>query len=180
MKVLAFAASSSRHSINKQLVSHAADVLRSKIHREADVEFIDLNDYEMPIYSVDRELEGGIPDAAQRFYKKIGDADALLISYAEHNGHYTAAFKNTFDWASRIDMRVYQDKPMVIMSASPGPGGGASVLNAAKSSAPFFGADIKGSISVGPFSEKFESDSGQLSDPELSSTLQHSLKALAQ
>ena len=180
MKVLAFAASSSRQSINKQLVSHAADMLRSNIYPEADVEFIDLNDYEMPIYSVDREMEGGIPEAAHRFFKKIGNADAILISYAEHNGHYTAAFKNTFDWASRIDMKVYQDKPMVIMAASPGPGGGASVLNAAKSSAPFFGADIKGSISVGPFSEKFESDSGRLSDPDLTSSLHQSLQALKQ
>mgnify|MGYP001803843157 CR=1 FL=1 len=85
----------------------------------------------MPIYSIDREQASGIPQQAQDFFAKIGSADALLISYAEHNGFYTAAFKNIFDWCSRVDTKVFQDKPMVILSASLGPNGGAIVLKTA-------------------------------------------------
>jgi NAD(P)H-dependent FMN reductase len=59
---------------------------------------LDLNDYEMPIYSIDRETEDGIPEEAQRFYDELGAVDAILISFAEHNGAYTAAYKNIFDW----------------------------------------------------------------------------------
>ncbi|MEM9224979.1 MAG: NAD(P)H-dependent oxidoreductase, partial [Pseudomonadota bacterium] len=64
MKVLAFAASNSRASINKQLVGHAINVLTQEIEPNADCELIDLNDYEMAIYSIDRQTEGGIPQLA--------------------------------------------------------------------------------------------------------------------
>jgi len=77
----------------------------------------------MPLYSEDREKKLGQPDAAKRFFNKIGTADALLISYTEHNGSFTAAYKNLFDWTSRIDPKVYQGKSMVLLSTSPGPGG---------------------------------------------------------
>ncbi|MEE4329860.1 MAG: NAD(P)H-dependent oxidoreductase, partial [Wenzhouxiangella sp.] len=118
MKIIAFAATSSRNSINKQLVTYAAGLLDT-----AEVEILDINDYEMPLFSEDREKELGQPDAAKRFFAKIGSADALLIAFAEHNGSYTAAYKNLYDWTSRIDPRVYQGKPMVILATSPGPGG---------------------------------------------------------
>ncbi len=55
----------------------------------------------MPIYSEDRENDGGIPDQAQRFLKIIQDADGIILSLAEHNGSYTSAFKNILDWTSR-------------------------------------------------------------------------------
>lgn len=54
MKLLAFAASNSRQSINKQLVRHAASLVAA-----ADVDILDLNDYELPLFSVDREKELG-------------------------------------------------------------------------------------------------------------------------
>lgn len=180
MKILAFAASNSAQSINKQLVTHASEVFKSEIETGAEIEILDLNDYEMPIYSIDRETKDGIPAAAHNFFEKIGQADALLISYAEHNGFYTAAYKNIFDWTSRIQMKVFQDKPMVIMAASMGPGGGANVLKTANDSAPFFGANIKGSLAVGPFSEKFDAETGSLVDPELAATLRSSLTTLGQ
>ncbi|MEP3346634.1 MAG: NAD(P)H-dependent oxidoreductase [Litoreibacter sp.] len=178
MKLLAFAASTSSSSINKRLVTHAAEVFQKEVAPEATVQVIDLNDYEMPIYSSDREAASGIPELAQHLFDKIGEADALLISFAEHNGHYTAAWKNTFDWMSRLGMKVFQDTPMIAMAASPGGRGGATVLEAAVSSAGYFGANIKGSLSVGPFGEKFDTVSGVLSDAELSADLKQMLMGL--
>ncbi|MEM9989868.1 MAG: NAD(P)H-dependent oxidoreductase [Pseudomonadota bacterium] len=176
MKILAFAASNSKTSINKALVTHASQVLKAEFIAHAEIEIIDLNDFEMPIYSADREKENGIPRLAHQFFEKISASDALLISYAEHNGLYTAAFKNIFDWASRIDMKVFQDKPMLAMSASVGKNGGANVLKTALGSAPFFGAKIVGSFSVGPFTEHFIDD--ELVTPELAKDLRHALKSL--
>lgn len=176
--VLAFAASNSRASINKQLVIHASNVLKAEINSAIDINVLDLNDFEMPIYSIDRENADGIPEAAVTFYKAIGDADVLLISYAEHNGTYSAAFKNIFDWCSRIGKKVFQNKPMVIMAASPGPGGGANVLRTATGSAASFGADLRGSLSVGRFSDTFSAEKGQLSDQDLATELRKHLHAL--
>ncbi|NRA25433.1 MAG: NAD(P)H-dependent oxidoreductase [Oleispira sp.] len=157
MKLLAFAASNSRASINKSLVIYASSLVEN-----AEVDLIDLNDYEMPIYSSDRENESGIPQLAQNFYDKISQADAVMISFAEHNGSYTAAYKNLFDWASRIDMKVYQNKPMVLLATSPGPGGAASVLAAAKGSAPYFGMDVRADLSIGKFYDEFDMEKGAL------------------
>ena len=173
MKVLAFAASNSKQSINKQLAIHASSLIEG-----AEVELLDINDYEMPLYSADREQESGIPDLAHAFYKKIGSADALLISYAEHNGTFTAAYKNLYDWASRIDMKVYQDKPMVMLSASPGPGGGTNVIGTAKMSAPYFGGDVVADFSVANFYDNFDMQTGKLSNAELQSQLVEAVSKL--
>ncbi|MFK7902905.1 MAG: NADPH-dependent FMN reductase [Nitratireductor sp.] len=178
MKVLAFAATNSKNSINKQLVTHAAEVLKSDFDTDADIEILDLNDYEMPIYSLDRENTDGVHPLAQKFYDKITQADALIISFAEYNGNFTSAYKNVFDWASRIKMAVFQDKPTLHMSASIGPNGGANVLSIADNSAQFFKADLKASFSVGPFSEKFDSEAGVLKDVELTAKLRSGLEAL--
>ncbi|MCF2857694.1 NAD(P)H-dependent oxidoreductase [Pseudoalteromonas sp. SMS1] len=174
MKVLAFAASNSRQSINQQLAKYAA----SKIEN-ADVEILDLNDYEMPIYSSDRETLNGIPEQAQRFYDKVGAADAIIISFAEHNGSYTAAYKNIFDWTSRIDMKVYQNTPMLLLATSPGPGGAQSVLGAAVNSAPYFAADVKASLSVPSFFDNFDVETGKLTNDEIEASLESALKQLA-
>lgn len=48
MNIIAFAASSSRKSINKQLVRYASTLLD-----KAKVEVLDLNDYELPLFSQD-------------------------------------------------------------------------------------------------------------------------------
>ncbi|MFC0120165.1 NADPH-dependent FMN reductase [Pseudoalteromonas xiamenensis] len=155
MNVLTFAASSSRQSINKQLATYVASLIPN-----ANVNVVDLNDFEMPIYSSDRETESGIPEQAQRFFNIIGEADVIVVSFAEHNGSYTAAYKNIFDWASRINQKVYQNKKMVLLSTSPGPGGAKSVLAQAVGSAPFFAADVKASYSLPSFYDNFDVEKG--------------------
>ncbi|WP_205689488.1 NADPH-dependent FMN reductase [Aurantiacibacter odishensis] len=172
-KVLAFAASNSSVSINRMLVAYAASLLH-----EAKVEFLDIHDYEMPIYRHDREQADGIPAPAHAFLAEIGSADALLISFAEHNGLYSAAFKNLFDWCSRVDRNVWQGKPMVLLSASPGPGGAARVLALAETAAPHFGGEVRATLSVPKFGEAFDAENGVLRDPEMVVRLQAALTKL--
>ncbi|MBV1859964.1 MAG: NAD(P)H-dependent oxidoreductase [Nannocystaceae bacterium] len=178
MKILAFAASSSSTSLNAALVTHAGDRLQ-EILPAAEIQLLDLREYDMPVYSTDRETSDGIPEPAQRFFEKIGEADALLISYAEHNGSYTAAFKNTFDWASRIQAKVFQGKPMTVLSTSPGPRGGGNVLATALSAAPHFGAEVLSSLSVPSFHKVFDLESGTLTDAALTEALTAALGTLA-
>jgi chromate reductase, NAD(P)H dehydrogenase (quinone) len=177
MKVLAFAATNSSQSINKQLVTHAANLLKSGIG--AEIEILDLNDFEMPIYSIDREQASGIPAPAHAFYQKIGEADALLISFGEFNGSYSVAYKNVFDWTSRITKDVYQGKPAVIMATSPGPGGAQSVLASAVGSAPYFAMVVKARLSVPSFYDNFDSEKGELKNADLSAALATALATLS-
>lgn len=166
MKVLAFAASNSENSINQKLVNYTAHLIT-----DAEVELLDINDFEMPIYSIQREVSLGKPKQAQSFYDKITEADAVVISFAEHNGSYTAAYKNLFDWTSRIDIKVYQDKPILMLSTSPGPGGASSVLTSASGSASYFAADVKGILSVPNFFDNFDIETNKINNKEINAEL---------
>ena len=150
-KIIAFGASSSKQSINKQLATFAANQFQN-----ASVEILDLNDYEMPVFSVDKEKENGIHPLAQEFYDKLGIADLIIISFAEHNGNYSTAFKNILDWTSRINAKTFQEKPMLLLATSPGARGGSSVLDIATKRFPFQGGIIKGSFSLPSFFENFD------------------------
>ncbi len=158
-KIIAFGASSSKNSINKQLATFAA-----KQFKNASIEILDLNDYEMPIFSVDKEKENGIHELAQNFYDKIGTSDFIIISLAEHNGAYSAAFKNILDWSSRINSKTFQEKPMLLLATSPGARGGNTVLEIAKNRFPFQGAIVKGSFSLPNFYENFDVVNGIIND----------------
>jgi len=158
-KIIAFAGSSSKNSINKQLATYTAHLFKN-----SEVEVLNLSDYEMPIYSVDKETETGIPQSAHDFYAKIGSADLLVISFAEHNGAYSTAFKNIFDWTSRINGKTFQEKPTLLLATSPGPRGGSSVLEIAKNRFPFQGAIVKGSFSLPSFNENFDVEKGIINE----------------
>lgn len=180
MKILAFAASNSSQSINRQLIGYATTVLEEGLIGDVTVDTIDLHDFEMPIYSQDREAESGIPQLARDFYDKIGAADAVVISFAEHNGYYSAAYKNVFDWATRIDRAVYQDKPVVLFAASPGPGGGRNTLGIAEASAQFFGYEVKASLSIPGFQQNFDASTGSISNPDLDAQFRTALSSLGE
>jgi len=166
MRLLAFAASNSRKSINKQLVTYAAGLVEG-----AEVEVLDLNDYELPLFSMDREAELGQPELAKAFLSRIAASDALMISFAEHNGSYSAAWKNLFDWSSRIGQKVFQGKPMVLLATSPGARGGTSVLAAATGSAPFFAGHVKASLAIPSFYENFDVEHNTLRNEAIKTQL---------
>ncbi len=126
IKIVAFGASSSKTSINKQLANYAANQVAN-----AEVNLLDLNDYEMPIYSVDKESEFGVHPLATKFREQLDAADAIIISFAEHNGAYSAAFKNILDWISRGGPNIWGNKPMFFLSTSPGARGAQTVLEIA-------------------------------------------------
>lgn len=155
MKTLAFAASNHSQSINRALLGYAIARLET-LQPNVEIEFIDINDYEMPIYSIDREKIDGVHPLAKALFEKIGAADALVVAFAEYNGSVTSAWKNIHDWMSRIDQKVWQDKPIVLLSATPGPRAGANVLQTQEFTAPFFGMDIKGKQGVGLWSEAWD------------------------
>jgi NAD(P)H-dependent FMN reductase len=67
MKLLAFAATSSSKSINKQLATYAA--LQVKHINGVEVEILDINDFEMPLFSEDKEVLLGQPQQAKDFFE---------------------------------------------------------------------------------------------------------------
>lgn len=155
MKILAFGASNSKNSINKKLATYATTFFEN-----AAVNIIDLNDFEMPVFSVDVEAVNGHPEEAKKFVALIGASDLVIISFAEHNGSYSTAFKNIFDWASRVNGKLFQEKPLILLATSPGIRGGLSVLETAKTRLPFHAATVIGTFSLPEFYKNFSIEDG--------------------
>jgi len=173
MKIVAFAASSSSKSINKKLAAYAAGLLEG-----SSVDVLDLNDYELPLFSQDKEAELGQPGLAKAFLSKLGACDAIVISFAEHNGSYSAAYKNLFDWCSRIMPKVFQNKPMVLLATSPGGRGGVGVLTLAINAAPHFDGVVKGNFSLPSFYENFDVEKNELKNADLLGQLKVEIEKL--
>lgn len=167
-KILAFAGSNSKTSINKQLATYTA----SKVNN-VTYDIVDLNDFQLPIFSLEIEAEG-FPKAAEEFNYLLSKYDGFVISLAEHNGSYSAVFKNIFDWVSRIDRKVFKDKPVLLMATSPGGRGGASVLETAKNTFPHLGGNVVSTFSLPSFYNHFED--GDLINGELKELLNKSIK----
>lgn len=153
-KLLTIGGSTSKNSINKQLAEYAGGLIE-----RAETINIDLNDYEMPVFSIDIENEQGFPEGTKELNKLVENADGFIISLAEHNGAYSAAFKNVFDWLSRIEGKVWREKPVLLLSTSPGARGGQSVLDIATARFPYNGAVMVGSLSFPSFHENFKDGS---------------------
>lgn len=166
MKIIAFAGSNSQNSINKKLVTYAASLFE-----DATVEILDLNDFAMPLFSVDIEKEIGEHPKAQLFLDQLATADILVMSLAENNGNYSVAFKNVFDWCSRIMNKVFQEKKTLLMATSPGQRGGKSVLDIAQNNLPRYGVTIKAVFSLPSFNENFDVEQGRISNENLDQEL---------
>ena len=159
-KIITIAGSNSQKSINKSLITYTSGLLE-----DVEIISIDLNDYVLPIYGVDFEAENGIPTAVKRLDELFNTADGFMVSLAEHNGSYAAVFKNTIDWLSRVNMKIWKEKPMLLMATSPGGRGGASVLQAASAYFPFMGASITDTFTLPSFYDNF--NNGEISDDDL-------------
>lgn len=80
---------------------------------------------EIPLYNGDLEASDGIPDAVIRLKDRIANADGLLLVTPEYNNSVPGVLKNAIDWLTRpaADIpRVFGDKPVAIMGATPGAG----------------------------------------------------------
>lgn len=169
-KIVAFGASSSKNSINKEFSYFAAKQIDNAV-----INVPDLNDFEMPIFSVDIEKEHGIPKLAYKFKINLKEADGIIISFAEHNGSYTSAFKNIFDWISRIEKIVWYDKPMFLLSTSDGSRGGLSVLEIAHNRISRGNPNIIPRFSLPNFYKNFNTKTG-ITDSSLKKEFDKSIK----
>ena len=120
-RILAFAGSARRGSLNKKLLAIAVREARAA---GGDVTPLDLNDLPFPLYHGDLEDEQGLPENVKKMVDLIGRHDALLVSSPEYNSLITPLLKNTIDWCSRAEENPFEGKVAAVISASPGGYGG--------------------------------------------------------
>ncbi|MCH8318065.1 MAG: NAD(P)H-dependent oxidoreductase [Bacteroidetes bacterium] len=175
-KILAFSGSSSSKSINQQLVKHVASFVKDNKVTE-----IDLRDYPLPLFSIDIEEKEGIPQNAHKLKELFDAHDGFIIALPEHNTSMTAFFKNTIDWLSRIKVSFFEHKPIVLLSTSPGPGGGRSVLAQAEPVlSGYLAGKVIGKSGLAKFYDNVEMNGSiiQIKDEEVRNTIKGLIKQL--
>ncbi len=129
-KVLVFAGSTRKDSLNKKLAVVAADVARAA---GGGVTLIDLADYPAPVYDGDLEVGEGLPQTMRDLKTLIASHDGMIIVTPEYNGFVPPVLVNALDWASRPEgneasSAVFAGKMVAIAAASPGGLGGVRVI----------------------------------------------------
>lgn len=161
-RVLCFAGSARRASLNKKLVVAAAEAARGA---GGEVTLIDLDDFAMPVYHGDLEAANGVPNQARELAALIRAHAGLLIASPENNTSVTALLKNTLDWISRIkDVPVFPGKVAGLLAASPGPFGGVRGLYHLRAILNSLGVDVLSLQVVLPRANSAFDDHGHLLD----------------
>ena len=125
-RILVFAGSARRDSLNKKLARVAAGYAREA---GGDAIFVDLDEYPMPVYHGDLEAAEGMPANGMKLREIFIAHDALLVVSPENNQSITSLLKNTIDWLSRSigdgkgansGLAPFRGKVAAMMAASPG------------------------------------------------------------
>ena len=130
-RLLFFAGSSRAASLNKALARHASEIANQL---GASATFIDLADFDMPIYNGDYEAEHSLPENAIRLKELFYSHDGIFIVSPEYNSSIPPLLKNALDWISRSHVEnekplsAYAGKVGALAAASPGGFGGVRVL----------------------------------------------------
>lgn len=149
-KILAFAGSNSSASINHKLLEYIKAAHLPELH------LLELRSLEVPVYSIDKEKESGIPQPVKNFYTEIKGADTLLVASSEHNGSYTGYFKSVIDWLSRFDREFVKGKKIFIAGTSTGRGGAKGSVESSKKVFERLGAEVVSTFTLPSFEYVFE------------------------
>ena len=174
-KILAFAGSLRKDSYNKRVVKTAIEGAKKA---GAEVTYIDLKDYPMPIYDADEHAEKGFDENALAFQKLLGESDGFLICSPEYNGSVPGGLKNAIDWASRKSenygmIEVFKGKAAAIMTASPGAFGGLRCLAHLRGVLTIMLVNVLPSeIAVAKVGSMFEGDAEEMTDEKMKGILE--------
>ena len=165
-KVLCFAGSLRKDSHNKKLARLAARLVDEA---GGQATFIDLKDFDLPLYDGDIEAGSGLPENARRLKGIMKEHQAFLIASPEYNSALSAVLKNVIDWTSRPEpgeksLEAYTGKVAGLLAASPGAMGGLRGLVGLRSILGNIGVIVlPDQIAISQVHEAFEDD-GSLKD----------------
>ena len=119
MNLLVVSGSSRRQSLNTRLARLVAAL------RPDDAVHVLSELTRLPFYDADTEAEG-VPGSVAELRAAVQAADLLVLVTPEYNGSVPGLLANALDWLSRPHRdSVLDGKPVLVLSASPSPAGGA-------------------------------------------------------
>ncbi len=165
MKILLFAGSLRRDSLNKKFAREARRLLSAR--PGVETEFVDLQPLAIPVYDGDVEEASGVPAGVQELAKKIAASDALVVSTPEYNGSIPGVLKNVIDWLSRLKPVSVSGKPLLLLAASPGALGGIRSLWHTRQPFEVLGTHVFPEMMGVPLAHQVFDDAGALKDAKL-------------
>jgi NAD(P)H-dependent FMN reductase len=184
-RILAFAGSARRESLNKKLARAAA---RFVTEAGAEATFVDLDDYPIPLYHGDLETASGMPANAVKLREMFIAHDALLIASPENNASMTSLLKNTIDWLSRdvgdgkgaaAGLAPWRGKVAGLMAASPGGFGGIRALPHLRQVLSALGVTVLGTQVAVPKADEIFASDGSIADERAARSVRALAVALA-
>lgn len=169
MKILAFAASRRKESLNRKLIRLAADIAAGE---GVDVDLAEFREFDMPLYDGDHEQEFGLPAGALELKCRVEAADALMIATPEYNYSMPGPLKNAFDWVSRARPMPWRGRSVYLMSASPSGMGGVRGLWQVRVPFEGCGALVFPDMFTLPQARQAFDENGQLRDPKVRERLE--------
>ena len=171
-KILVFSGSNNSKSINRKLVKYAS--LKILSH---ETQYVELTELDVPMFGLDYEAQNGLPNSIKELRALFLTADAFMFSSPEHNGSIPAFFKNILDWISRADDgSIFNNKPVMVLTTSPGPRAGSSCREHLVSIIPFRGAKEVFSFGLPSFNDNFDHNSHKIKTESLDSELSNICK----
>ncbi len=168
-RILAFAASARRESLNRKFLALAVVAVKEA---GGEVTLLDLNDFAMPLYHGDLEDAQGLPENAERLIGLIGEHHALLVASPEYNSMLTPLLKNTVDWCTRANDNPFEGKVAAVISASPGIYGGVRSLQLAQQLFLKVGCHVVPGQCTLPHADKAFDSQGRPTDPSTAKSVQ--------
>ena len=174
MRILVFAGSLRKESLNKKLATLIADKI-GKLGVEVD--HPDFREFSMPVYDGDLDISDGFPGGTISLGQRIEASDGLVIVSPEYNFGVPGPLKNAIDWLSRIRPHPTIGKTGFLASASPGLVGGSRGLIALRPSLSFMGMWLSGdTFSLAQAGQAFKSED-KLEDEDLEKMLDEMLES---
>ncbi|HEY0780035.1 MAG TPA: NAD(P)H-dependent oxidoreductase [Gemmatirosa sp.] len=172
VRVLVFAASLGRGSLNGRLAELAATIAETK---GAAVTRAAMGDFDCPSYDPEAEREHGIPAGARRLRERLLAADAFVVAAPEYNASMPGVLKNVIDWASRFRPQPFDGRQGLLLSASPSLVGGNRGLWSLRIPLEHLGARVYPDMfSLARAHEAFD-DRGDLADAAAQERFEHTL-----
>jgi NAD(P)H-dependent FMN reductase len=180
LRLLLIAGSARQGALSVKLRDAARNVADAS---GAVTQVLDLRELALPLYDGDLETARGVPEGAARFRDAIAAHDAVLLVTPEYNGFPTPLVINAFDWLSRLPdgLKVTADKPVALLSSSPGALGGLRAMNFLRQylQMAFAMIVVPQQQAIGRAHEAFTPD-GALADGKLAAALAAAVRAVLQ
>ena len=163
-RVLLVCGSQRPASLNRRLLYAVAEHLPAYVA----CDFLLAEDVQLPLFDQELERDPAVRMHLRQIHARFEAADALIVASPEYNGLMTPYLKNLIDWVSRLPhvdpaaANAFIDRPVLLLSATPGWSGGGMGIAALRALFGYTGAITFGETICLPYAADAWDEAGNI------------------